>query len=297
MKKVVVTGVSRGLGLALSKALLAEGYGVIGLGRGESPAFLTLEADYPGQIAYVQADMTELHALSDIARHISKAYGPIYGLVNNAGIGAAGVLATMHQADMEKVIATNLLGPMTLTKYLMRAMLARKEGRIVNISSISAQTGFHAMSVYAASKAGLEGFSRALSREAGKYNITVNCVAPGFLDTDMTEGFDGDQLASIRRRAPLGLPTSEQVAGAVIYLLSPRRRERHGNGDDGGWGQHGLDLADAGPQRRFPALPVLTTQYGRCAPVLENAPFRSGLSQIFCFRRYAASPRRLDPAR
>ncbi|MFO1259791.1 MAG: SDR family NAD(P)-dependent oxidoreductase [Sphingomonadaceae bacterium] len=221
MKKIVVTGVSRGLGLALARALLAEGYGVVGLGRGDSPAFLALEAEFPGQIAYVQADMTELHALSDIARHISKVYGPIYGLVNNAGIGAAGVLATMHQADMEKVIATNLLGPMTLTKYLMRSMLARKEGRIVNISSISAQSGFHAMSVYAASKAGLEGFSRALSREAGKYNITVNCVAPGFLDTDMTEGFDADQLASIRRRAPLGLPTSEQVAGAVLYLLSP----------------------------------------------------------------------------
>jgi 3-oxoacyl-[acyl-carrier protein] reductase len=89
----------------LSKALLEAGYGVIGLGRGDSPAFTALEAAHPGQTAYVQADMTELQALSDIARHISKAYGPIYGLVNNAGIGAAGVLATMHQADMEKVIA------------------------------------------------------------------------------------------------------------------------------------------------------------------------------------------------
>ena len=89
MKKIVVTGVSRGLGLALSKALLEAGYGVIGLGRGDSPAFTALEAAHPGQTAYVQADMTELQALSDIARHISKAYGPIYGLVNNAGIGAA----------------------------------------------------------------------------------------------------------------------------------------------------------------------------------------------------------------
>lgn len=220
MKNIVVTGVSRGLGLVLAKALLAEGYGVIGLGRGASEAFTALGEDYPDQTAYVQGDMTELHALSDIARQISKAYGPIYGLVNNAGIGGAGVLATMHQADMERIIATNLTGPMTLTKYLMRSMLARKEGRIINISSISAQTGFHAMSVYAASKAGLEGFSRALSREAGKYGVTVNCVAPGFLDTEMTDGFGADHLATIRRRAPLGLPTSEQVAGAVLYLLS-----------------------------------------------------------------------------
>lgn len=220
MKKIVVTGVSRGLGLALAKALLEAGYGVIGLGRGESPAFRALEAEHPGQTAYVQGDMADIAALSDIARTITKSYGPVYGLVNNAAIGGAGVLATMHQADMERIMATNLMGPMTLTKYLMRSMLARKEGRIVNISSISAQSGFHAMSVYAASKAGLEGFSRALSREAGKYGVTVNCVAPGFLETEMTEGFGEPALASIRRRAPLGLPTSEQVAGAVLYLLS-----------------------------------------------------------------------------
>ncbi|MCB2015652.1 MAG: SDR family NAD(P)-dependent oxidoreductase [Sphingobium sp.] len=220
-RTVVVTGVSRGLGLELAKALLAEGYRVVGLGRGESEAFTALGSDYPEQVAYVRADMTDLAGLADVARHIGKAFGPIYGLVNNAGIGMGGVLATMHQADMERVIATNLLGPMTLTKYMMRSMLAKKEGRIINISSIAAQSGFHAMSVYAASKAGLEGFSRALAREAGKYKVTVNCVAPGFVETDMTEGYDEEQVASIRRRAPLGLPTADQVAGAVLYLLSP----------------------------------------------------------------------------
>lgn len=220
-KTVVITGVSRGIGLAIAGALLRDGYRVVGLGRGESEAFTALGGDHPGRVEYVQGDMTDLGGLTEAARHIGKAFGSIYGLVNNAGLGQGGVLATMHQADIERVIATNLLGPITLTKYLMRSMLARKEGRIINISSISAQTGFHAMSVYSASKAGLEGFTRSLAREVGKYKITVNCVAPGFVETDMTGGYDEDQLAMIRRRTPLGLPTSDQVAGAVLYLLSP----------------------------------------------------------------------------
>lgn len=220
-KRVVVTGVSRGLGLALAQALLAEGYHVVGLGRGESEEFLALGGQYPGRVDYVRGDLADQAGLADVARHIGKAFGPIYGLVNNAGVGMGGVLATMHQTDMERVIATNLMGPMTLTKYLMRSMLAKKEGRIVNISSIAASTGFHAMSVYAASKAGLEGFSRALSREAGKYGITVNCVAPGFMETEMTDGYGADQIEAIRRRAPLGLPAADQVAAAILYLLSP----------------------------------------------------------------------------
>lgn len=221
MKTVVVTGVSRGLGLAIAQALLVEGYRVVGLGRGESAAFTALAGTYPGQVEYVRGDMTDLHGLADVARNIGKAFAPIYGLVNNAGVGLGGVLATTHQADMERVIGTNLLGPMTLTKYLLRPMLARREGRIVNISSIAAQTGFHAMSVYAASKAGLEGFTRSLAREAGRRNVTVNCIAPGFVETDMTHGYDAAQLESVRRRAPLGLPTADQVAAAVLYLLSP----------------------------------------------------------------------------
>jgi 3-oxoacyl-[acyl-carrier protein] reductase len=220
MKSVLVTGVSRGLGLAIAKLLLAEGYCVIGLGRSEGHDFMALEADYPGQCRYTQADMGDLVALPNVARKIGKVHGPIYGLVNNAAIGQAGVLATMHQSDMERIIGINLLGPITLTKYLVRHMMAKREGRIVNISSISAQSGFHAMSVYAASKAGLEGFSRALAREVGKLGITVNCVAPGFLETAMNSGYSTEQLNAIRRRAPLGLPSVGQVAATVAYLLS-----------------------------------------------------------------------------
>jgi 3-oxoacyl-[acyl-carrier protein] reductase len=142
-------------------------------------------------------------------------------LVNNAGIGLDGVLATMHQTDIDRVVRTNLLAPIVLTKYIMRSMLSKSEGRIINISSIIASTGFHGLSVYAATKAGLEGFTRSLSREAGKRNVTVNCVAPGYIETEMTAGLQGEKLESVRRRAPLGLPHPEHVAAAVSYLLQP----------------------------------------------------------------------------
>jgi 3-oxoacyl-[acyl-carrier protein] reductase len=99
-------------------------------------------------------------------------------------------------------------------------MLSRKEGRIINVSSIIATTGFNGLSVYGASKAGLSGFTRSLARELGRTNITVNCVAPGFMATDMTAGLEGEKLDSIRRRAPLGLAEPDDAAGAVAYLLS-----------------------------------------------------------------------------
>jgi 3-oxoacyl-[acyl-carrier protein] reductase len=131
------------------------------------------------------------------------------------------VLATMQQTDIDRVFRTNLLGPVTLTKFIMRSMLLKGEGRIVNVSSIVASTGFHGLSVYSATKAGLEGFTRSLSREAGKRNITVNCVAPGYMETKMMAAVPREKLESIRRRAPLGLPRPEQVAAAVSYLLTP----------------------------------------------------------------------------
>ena len=132
----------------------------------------------------------------------------------------------MHQKDIDRVVRTNLIGPITLTKYFIRPMLSKGEGRIVNISSIIASTGFHGLSVYAATKAGLEGFTRSLSREAGKRKVTVNCVAPGYMETEMTAGLQGEKLESVRRRAPLGLPKPAQVAAAVSYLLRPEAPAR-----------------------------------------------------------------------
>jgi 3-oxoacyl-[acyl-carrier protein] reductase len=127
----------------------------------------------------------------------------------------------MHNKQIEGVMRVNAVAPMILTKYVSRGMMANHQGRIVNISSIIASTGFTGLAAYAASKAALEGFTRSLARELGRLNITVNAVAPGFVQTQMTKGLAGDKLGSIQRRSPLGrLATPDDMAGAVAYLMS-----------------------------------------------------------------------------
>ena len=186
-----------------------------------SSGFGALMEASAGRVFFEHLDMADLEALPSRARELTKRYGPLFGLVNNAGIGLDGVLATMHHREIDLLIRTNLMGPIILTKYVARSMMTRREGRIVNISSIIASTGYHGLSVYAATKAGLEGFTRSLSRELGKLSITVNCVAPGYMETRMTHGLDEASQASVRRRAPLGLPSPADAAAAVAYLLSP----------------------------------------------------------------------------
>lgn len=221
LKNVIVTGVSRGLGLAIAERLNREGaYRVIGLSRSLSDAYQTL-MDRTDRVHFIPFDVGDTDSIAGTVSQITKTHGRIWGLVNNAGIGTDGVLATMHKTDIDEILRVNLTGPITFAKYVSRTMLAKRAGRIVNISSIIANTGFHGLSVYAASKAGLEGFTRSLSREVGKMGLTVNCVAPGYMETDMTEGLDVHKMSSIRRRAPLGLPSTDDAAGAVAYLLGP----------------------------------------------------------------------------
>lgn len=214
MKVVLVTGAARGLGLAVSQKAADAGFMVLGMGRNPSPEF----AQIPNARFY-QFDLSDLDGIPGIMREIHKEYGPLAGLVNNAGIGNDGVLGTMHGTDISAVLRVNLEAAILVTKFASRQMLRKQTGSIVNISSIIASTGYSGLSVYAASKAGLEGFTRSLSREVGKANIRVNCVAPGYMETAMTEGLEGAKLDSIRRRAPLGLPKVEQAADAVVYLL------------------------------------------------------------------------------
>lgn len=222
MKTVIVTGVSRGLGLAIARRLVADGgYRVAGLSRAYTDEYRALVEAQPDRAGFTACDVSDLDALPGIVSDIAKAHGRIWGLVNNAGIGLDGVLGTMHLTDMEKVLRVNLLAPMVLAKFVGRRMLAAREGRIVNVSSIIASTGFSGLSVYAASKAGLEGFTRSLSREVGKLGVTVNCLAPGYMETEMTAGLAGEKLESVRRRAPLGLPSPEDAAGAALWLLGP----------------------------------------------------------------------------
>lgn len=222
LKTVVMTGVSRGLGLAVSRRLAADpGFRLVGLSRSCTPDYAALMEAAPERIHHRVFDVADLPAIPGLIREITDAFGPIYGLVNNAAVATDGVLATMHASDIAQVLRVNLEAPLTFCKYASRSMLAAHEGRIVNISSIIASTGFNGLAAYGASKAGLEGMTRSLSRELGKKGITVNCVAPGYMETEMTAGLNDRQFEQIRRRAPLGLARPEDTAGAVIYLLGP----------------------------------------------------------------------------
>lgn len=225
MNTVLVTGAARGLGLAITHRLVAEGYRVIGVGRTLTDDFQGL-ADAVGadRLSFLCYDLNDLEGIPGLVRGITKDVGPLYGLVNNAAVGLDGVLATMHASDISRVLRLNLEAPIILAKFACRSMLPQRSGRIVNVSSIIASTGFKGLSVYGASKAGLNGFTRSLARELGGANITVNCVAPGFMMTEMSAGLQGDKLQSIRRRAPLGLAEPEDAAGAVAYLLSEDAR-------------------------------------------------------------------------
>lgn len=219
-KIVLITGATRGLGLAIVARLLREEYLLICVGRTASADFTALCEAHPDEIKFHPYDLANTDGIPALVTGLTRQYGPIYGLVNNAAIGLDGVLATQHASDIARALRVNLESPILLTKYACRSMLMRGQGRIINISSIIASTGFNGLSVYAATKAGLEGFTRSLSRELGRARITVNCVAPGYMETDMTAGLQGEKLNSIRRRAPLGLPRPEDVAGSIAFLLS-----------------------------------------------------------------------------
>lgn len=216
---VIVTGAAKGLGLTISEALVEAGFFVAGIGRSASEAF---EALPDGQRSFTPYDLMDLHGIPALVKGIvDAAPGPLYGLVNNAGVGLDGTLATQHASDISRVLTLNLEAPIAMSKYALRYMLRQRQGRIVNISSIIASTGFNGLAVYGASKAGLEGFTRSLSREVGRAGITVNCVAPGYMLTEMTMKLEGSKLDSIKRRAPLGLPETGHAAHAVRYLLEP----------------------------------------------------------------------------
>lgn len=221
MKLIVVTGASKGLGLAICQRLLKEDYKVIGISRSMTDEFEILQRDFPAQLFYVEYDFSNTDDIQNLVRGITKTHGNIYGLVNNAALGHDGVLGTMHETQIKELIAVNVEAPILLTKYASRSMLMKLQGRVINIGSIIASTGFNGLSVYGATKASMSGFTKSLARELGKAKITVNTIAPGYMKTAMTSGLEGEKLKSIERRSPLGhLATVEDVAGTVNYLLS-----------------------------------------------------------------------------
>lgn len=222
---VLVTGGTRGLGLAISRRLAGDGYRVVATGRRLSEALDELiqeVAGAGGEVVFRPLDLGSRAGLHEFVRDLTRTFGGLHGLVNNAAVAYEGVLATMHETQIAEVVTVNVTHTIMLTKYALRPMLVARSGRVVNIASIIGFTGFNGLSVYGASKAALIGFTRSLAREVGRAGITVNAVAPGYLATGMSAGLDGDQLAAIQRRTPRGrLVTVDEVAAAVAFLCGP----------------------------------------------------------------------------
>jgi 3-oxoacyl-[acyl-carrier protein] reductase len=229
LRNVIVTGASRGLGLAISATLAASGYQVIAIARTQSAplgaAMARAREAGSGAIQFRAFDLLETQAIAPLVSELRKRFGPLYGLVNNAALGTAGVLAMMRDDQLETLVRLNTISPMILSKYVVRTMMSEKSGRIVNMASIVASTGYHGLSVYSATKASLIGFTRSLAREVGPLGITVNAVAPGFVETDMTQELEGAQREQIKRRSALRrLPDLDDVAAAVEFLLSDKAK-------------------------------------------------------------------------
>lgn len=232
MRNVVVTGGSRGIGLAIARRLAASGdYNVIAVARRESEDLRqAIGGTGADRLHFRALDLGQINEIPNFVKELRGAFGAIYGLVNNAGIGTEGLLATMHNSEIETLIRLNMLSPIVLTKYIVRHMMADGAGRIVNMSSIVASTGYNGLSVYAASKAAAVGFTRSLAREVGRLGITVNAIAPGFVDTELTRSLDDENRRRIAGRSALRrLPEVDDVASMVEYLLGEGGRNITGS--------------------------------------------------------------------
>jgi 3-oxoacyl-[acyl-carrier protein] reductase len=234
MHNVVVTGGSRGIGLAIAQRLAAAGYNVIAVARRESDALREaireVASQGAGGLHFRAFDLSETDAIPFFVKGLRDEFGAIYGLVNNAGIGTEGLLATMHNTEIEALVRLNITSPIVLTKYIVRHMMADGAGRIINMSSIIATTGYNGLSVYGATKAATSGFTRSLAREVGKLGITVNAIAPGFVDTELTQSLSEDQRKRIAGRSALRrLPETDDVARMVEYLLGDGGRNITGS--------------------------------------------------------------------
>ncbi len=234
MHNVVVTGGSRGIGLAISRRIAAAGYNVIAVARRESDELRETIRGVVGQgiggLHFRAFDLSETDTIPAFFKGLRDEFGAVYGLVNNAGIGTEGLLATMHNTEIEALVRLNILSPIILTKYVVRHMMADGAGRIINISSVIATTGYNGLSVYGATKAAATGFTRSLAREVGKLGITVNAIAPGFIDTELTQTLSEDQRKRIAGRSALRrLPEVDDVARMVEYLLGDGGRNITGS--------------------------------------------------------------------
>jgi 3-oxoacyl-[acyl-carrier protein] reductase len=216
----LVTGASRGIGAAIASALAGAGATVIGTATSENGAGAISEA-LGDRGRGIVLDIADADSVDAALKDIQANEGTPTILVNNAGITRDNLLMRMKPEEWNEVITTNLSGVYRLCKGCLRGMMKAKNGRIINIASVIGVMGNAGQSNYAAAKAGVIGFSKSLAREIGSRNITVNVVAPGFIDTDMTRVLPEDQRAAMLSQVPLGrLGKSEDIANAVLFLAS-----------------------------------------------------------------------------
>ncbi len=220
-KIVLVTGASRGIGRAIAQKFAEEGHFVIGTATSEKGAEAIEEyLSEAGGIGRV-LDVCDEEAIDNLFEKIDSVYGSVNVLVNNAGITKDGLLMRMKNEDWSDVIDTNLTSIYRTSRRAIKGMMKARSGRIINITSVVGQMGNAGQANYAASKAGVEGFTRALAREIGSRGVTVNCVAPGFVETDMTEELDERLINSMLDAVPLGrMAQPEEIAAAVTFLAS-----------------------------------------------------------------------------
>ena len=234
----LVTGASRGIGRAIALELGREGAAVVGTATTESGAADIQKALDAARIQGWGAvlNVTDAVTCEAVIGQIEKRFGYVSVLVNNAGITRDNLAMRMKDEEWDAVIETNLKAVFRLSKAVMRGMMKARQGRIINITSVVGSSGNPGQANYAAAKAGVAGMSRALARELGSRNITVNCVAPGFIDTDMTAGLSEAQQKALLDQIPLGrLGRPADIAHAVAYLASPQAgyvtgQELHVNG-------------------------------------------------------------------
>ena len=221
-QKVVVTGASRGLGRAITLAFLKAGAQVIGIYGSNSEAARSFAEEYHqfgDRLQLRRCDVSDGSQVEEFFRQVEEEFDTIDILINNAGIRRDGLLALMDSKDWQQVIDINLTGTFHMSKQAVLLMMKQKYGRIINITSPVAHLGFAGQANYAASKAGQIGMTRSLAKETARKKITVNCVSPGFIATDLLDDLSAEQVAAYKKLVPMRrFGTAEEVADAVLFL-------------------------------------------------------------------------------
>lgn len=225
-KKVVVTGATRGIGKAISEAFLSHGAEVIGLYGGNKDAaesFMKEAAERQQPLTLFQCDVSDPTAVQGFYQTIEARYDTIDVLINNAGIRRDSIVALMKEEQWQDVIDINLTGTFLMSKYAVPLMMKQKFGRIINITSPMSYLGFAGQANYSASKAGQIGLTKSLSKETAKKKITVNCVSPGFIATDLLDDLSKEQMSEYKKLVPMKrFGTTEDVSDAVLFLASDK---------------------------------------------------------------------------